>query len=163
MTTKMLFDYHYGTFDKVWDCVSGMATEAFVAESEYSLGSVRNHLVHCMNVDDRWLARLRLQQPPAVLDPSDYPDQATVRSEWIVIRERVLAYVGSIEDSELDETIPVDIPSRYSTPRHSARREILLHMVNHGTDHRSQILARMHELGANTIEQDLILHLWEKS
>ena len=163
MTIKLLFDYHYGMFDKVWDSVSGMATEAFVAESDYSMRSVRNHLVHCMNVDDRWLARLRLQKPPDLLTPSNYPDQATVRSEWNVIRGRVLTYVGGLEDAELDESIQVALPSRYSTPRQSTRREVLHHMVNHGTDHRAQILARLHELGARTIEQDLVLYLWEKT
>ena len=55
------------------------------------------------------------------------------------------------------------IAGRYSEPQRTGRREVLLHMVNHGTDHRAQILARLHELGAETVEQDLMLYLWESS
>ncbi|MYE25841.1 MAG: hypothetical protein F4X87_01220 [Chloroflexi bacterium] len=48
----------------------------------------------------------------------------------------------------------------YTEARRFRRWEILLHIANHGTDHRAQILARLDELGAETIEQDLILHWW---
>ena len=62
---QMLFDYHFGMYDRVWDCVMELSTEQFIEESDYSFRSVRNQLLHCMNVDDRGLSRLRLQTPPA--------------------------------------------------------------------------------------------------
>ena len=54
------------------------------------------------------------------------------------------------------------MPHRYPEPKQTTRREVLIHVVNHGTDHRAQILARLHELGAPTLEQDLMLYLWER-
>jgi hypothetical protein len=33
-------------------------------------------------------------------------------------------------------------------------------MVNHGTDHRAQILRVLHDFDAPTFDQDLIIHLW---
>ena len=33
---------------------------------------------------------------------------------------------------------------------------ILLHVVNHGTDHRAQILAMLQQVGGRTAEQDLL-------
>ncbi len=157
---KTLFDYHYGMFDSIWASVAQLTTAQFVEENDYSLCSVRNHLVHCMNVDDRWLARIQELRPPDVLDEYAFPDQASVRAEWDAIRERVLAYVNSLTDSKLEECVPIVITGRFTEPRPTNRREILLHMVNHGTDHRAQILARLHELGASTMEQDLILYVW---
>jgi uncharacterized damage-inducible protein DinB len=38
--------------------------------------------------------------------------------------------------------------------------QVLSHLVNHGTDHRAQVLRALHELGAPTFSQDLIHHLW---
>ncbi|MCY3781119.1 MAG: DinB family protein [Chloroflexi bacterium] len=159
-TISMLFDYHYGMFDMVWASVKQLTVDQFVEENDYSLLSVRNHLVHCMNVDDRWLARLQELRPPPILDECTYPDQASVRAEWDATRERVLDYVGSQDEGALEATISIELPTYYPTPRKSKRRDALLHMVNHGTDHRAQILARLHELGAPTMEQDLILYLW---
>ena len=158
---RALFDYHYATFDRVWQSIVGLTKEQFVEETAYSLGSVRSHMVHCMYVDDAWLARLQMQPPPSRLEATDYADQAAVRHHWDGVRESMLEYVSKVSEAELKQIIPIILPSRFSGARESARWEILLHVVNHGTDHRAQILARLHELGAATFEQDLILHLWD--
>ena len=162
-TVKTMFDYHYGMFEGVWACAAQLSEAQFVEDKGYSLGSVRNHLVHCMNVDDRWLARLQQKTLPEVLDEATFPDQASIRPEWDAVRERVLEYVLDLSPAELDASIPVAIAGRYIEPQQCRRWEVLLHMVNHGTDHRAQILARLHELGAQTVEQDLMLYLWEKA
>ena len=157
-----LFDYHYGLFDRIWDCVAELSAEQFVEEKGYSLGSIRNHLVHCANVDDRWLARLQGLTPPDA-DEADFPNQASARALWDDVRERVLGYVNSLDEAALDKIISVALAHRFPEPKHATRREVLLHVVNHGTDHRAQILARLDELGAATLEQDLILYLWDKA
>ncbi len=159
---RTIFAYHYGMFDSVWACAAQLSEAQFVADNGYSLGSVRNHLVHCMNVDDRWLARLQERTLPDVLDEATFPDQASIRPEWDAVRERVLAYVTGLSQAELAASVSVAISGRYSEPQQSRRRDILLHMVNHGTDHRAQILVRLHELGVPTLEQDLMLYLWER-
>ncbi len=160
---RTLFDYHYVMFDSVWGSVGQLTVDQFVEENGYSLGSVRNHLAHCMNVDDRWLARLRERATPDNLEFDRFSDRAAVKVKWGEIRNRVSDYVGSLTEAELNHTVSVGLPSRFREPKQYTRREILLHMVNHGTDHRAQILARLHELGAPTLEQDLVLFLWEKS
>ncbi len=40
--------------------------------------------------------------------------------------------------------------------------QVILHVVNHGTDHRAQVLRVLHDIGAPTFNQDLIIHLWQK-
>lgn len=159
---ETLLDYHYGVFEAVWVCVNRLNARQFVAESDYSLGSVRNHLVHCMNVDDRWIARLKGLAPPARLAPADFPDQAAARLKWERIQEGVLQSARSMTDVALNESIWVELPDRFPEARRFNRWEILLHIVNHGTDHRAQILLRLHQLSANTFEQDFILHLWRE-
>ncbi len=154
-----MFDYHYGMFEQVWQCVLDLTSAQFVAETDYSLGSVRNQLVHCLSVDNRWLARIQGQAPPPGLQESDYPDAQSLRGDWETISERVLRYVRGLTPADLDESVALHFPDRGGA-RHNTRWQILLHVVNHGTDHRAQILARLHELGAPTLEQDLILHLW---
>lgn len=159
---QTLFNYHYGMFEPVWDCATSLSAEQFIEESDYSLGSVRNHLVHCLNVDDRWLARLQGRVLPPVLEEADYPDQAVVRGMWDVVRIKVLNYVNNLTEADLSQMVQVELPGRYASPRPLPRWLYLTHVVNHGTDHRAQILARLHELGASTLEQDLVLYLWKE-
>jgi uncharacterized damage-inducible protein DinB len=39
--------------------------------------------------------------------------------------------------------------------------QVLLHVVNHGTDHRAQILRLLNELGLKTASQDYIFYVYE--
>ena len=160
-TIRMLFDYHYALFDRIWAIADQLTAEQFVAENDYSLGSVRNHLVHCMNVDERWLARIQGVVEPDLLNEEDFPDQAAARVYWDSVRERVLAYIETIDNDAAAEEVVINMPHRFAAPGRFTRGNLFLHVVNHGTDHRAQILARLHELGAGTLEQDILLHWWD--
>lgn len=158
---KTLFDYHFGMWDRVWDCVMELTDEQFVQESDYSWRSVRNHLVHAMSTDNRWLARIQNKSLPDRFEPMAFATQDIVRESWNIIRDEVLAYTNSLSQSDLQEMITINLAHRDGEYR-NLRWEILSHVVNHGTDHRAQILARLHELGAMTVEQDMILYLWSQ-
>lgn len=155
---RTLFDYHYASFDRIRNCAAALSQDQFVAGSSYSVGSVRNQLAHCLMVDIRWLARLN-RQPPPEMEYADFPDQATLWREWEEVQDQVMAYVRRLSPEELNEVVDLQFPDRGGL-RRSRRWQILVHMVNHGTDHRAQILALLAGFGAATFEQDLILHLW---
>ncbi len=157
---QILYDYHY-VWDKVWDCVLELSEEQFVAESDYSWRSVRNHLVHVMSTDNRWMARVIGNGVPARLEPIDCPNYDVLREKWNQIRDQTQTYIQSVSDLELQQTVKVTLPHRNIEFEHK-RWEILAHVVNHGTDHRAQVLARLHELGAMTVEQDMILYWWSQ-
>ncbi|MCY4021589.1 MAG: DinB family protein [Chloroflexi bacterium] len=158
---RTLVDYHYAAYDQVWSSVMDLSREQFVQEYDYSLGSVRNQLVHVMNVDDRWLSRLQNQQPTESLMFADFPDPQSVLQKWGSIRQSVQNYVFGLSLEQLEQTVELHFPLRGGR-RHNTRWQILLHVFNHGTDHRAQILALLHDLGGQTFEQDLILHLWSQ-
>ena len=156
---QTMFDYHYGMFEQIWRCVLKLNTKQFVAKTDYSVGSLRNQLVHCVSVDDRWLARLQGITPLPSYRPSDFRQPLMSYLNWKSLSLRMLSYVGGLTAADLDEVVDLHFPARGGAKR-NPRWQILLHVVNHGTDHRAQILARLHQLGAPTFEQDLILHLW---
>jgi uncharacterized damage-inducible protein DinB len=39
--------------------------------------------------------------------------------------------------------------------------QVLLHVVNHGTDHRAQVLRILHDFGAPTTAQDYIFYVYD--
>jgi uncharacterized damage-inducible protein DinB len=39
--------------------------------------------------------------------------------------------------------------------------QVLLHVANHGTDHRAQALRTLHDLGVETTSQDYIFYVYE--
>ena len=43
---QQMIDYHVTATRKVWDVIEPLGDELFVREHDYSIGSIRNHMVH---------------------------------------------------------------------------------------------------------------------
>jgi len=145
---RTLIDYNYALCDR-----TQLSDEQFVQEIDYSHGSIRNQMVHVAVVDARWVRGLQ-GDPDArtyTVDPADYPTRAAVRELWDASVHEVKAYVATLDDDALSRT-----PPGMGGPVW----QVLVHLANHGTDHRAQILRALHDFGAPTFDQDLILHLW---
>lgn len=152
---RALFDYHHALYERVWDSVEQLSDEQFTQEFEYSHGSIRDQLLHVATTDGRWLRGL--QEVPGArsyhLDPADYPTRARVREVWEQISQETRDYLSSLDDEALQR-----VPTGMGGPVWHG----LVHLVNHGTDHRAQILRALSDLDAPTFEQDLIFHLWSR-
>lgn len=155
-----LIAYNFWAHRRVWGCIEHLTDDQFVQDVGYSFGSVRNQVVHLINVDERWLARISGAELPDHIDPEAFPTRAAVRERWDMTEAKMRAYLATLRDADLSEVIEYDMPHRGGIKR-NARWQILVHVVNHGTDHRAQILAMLHQLGASTTEQDLMFYLWE--
>jgi uncharacterized damage-inducible protein DinB len=66
------------------------------------------------------------------------------------------AYLKDLKDDDLD-TQP--FMAQHKDP--TALWQILLHVANHGTGHRAQLLRILNELGIKTFEQNYIFYLRE--
>ena len=156
VSIRTLYDYHYGMYDRVWDCIMQLSDAQFVQEFDYSLRSVRNHMLHVLENDQRWVARLQGHALPDALAPIDYATRSAVRDELDKAASYVMNYVGKVDEGELARLVrfDFDLPTNkiYSSPV----CEVLLHVANHGTDHRSQVLRLLHDLGAPTLEHDFL-------
>jgi len=150
---RTYIEYHYAMTRRVWDSIAQISEEQFLADEAYSRGSIRNLMVHLANSDHRWLSGLKNLPDVGSLKFEDYPTRETARALFEQVAKDVSEYVATLTDAELEEH-----PSGMPGPRWQA----LLHMVNHGTDHRAIVLERLHALGAPTFDQDFILWLWSK-
>jgi uncharacterized damage-inducible protein DinB len=98
--------------------------------------------------------------PDRVLE-SDFTTKASTRARWEQVASAMLQFVGRLREDDLDRIIEYDMPHRGGWKR-NPMWQILVHVVNHGSDHRAQILPVLHRLGAPTLEQDLMIYLWER-
>lgn len=158
---KLLYRYNYWAFERLWECVMALSDEQFVQPIDYSTGSIRNHLVHVMSATRRWLDRLQGGALAPHLAFEDFPTRAAAKSRWDELKKETLAYVDALDANQLEAGVTWELPAR---GLHHTNRcwEVLLHVANHATDHRSQMLAMLHtQLHAPTIEQDLIFYLME--
>lgn len=157
---RTLFDYHYARLREVWASIDTLSEEQFITEVAYSHGSLRNQAVHLVDDDLSWLAFLQRESRPAHLRPQDFGTRAAVRAAYDVAEARVLDYVYRVEDVALSETYIWEPPPA-PRPQQISALQIMVHMVNHGTDHRAQMLRVLHDMGTPTFDQDLMAYLWQ--
>jgi uncharacterized damage-inducible protein DinB len=148
--------YHVAMSRSVWDSIDKISEAEFLADDPYSRGSIRNLMVHLSHTDLRWLTGLKnLPDPGTSMKRYEaYPDRVSVRGYWESVATELTGYVNGLDEATLSAQ-PDEIPG--------PRWEVLLHLVNHGTDHRSTVLQKLHQYGAPTFDQDFILWLAERN
>lgn len=148
---ETMLDYNYALNRRLWDSIMTLTDEQFTADVPYSHGSIRNHMLHLATVDGGWLRGL--QELPDARDyrhcPADFPTRQSVYSLCERTARDVMAFVASLDDDDLLYQ-PRGLPL--------ATWQTLLHLANHGTDHRAQVLRALCDMGAPTFDQDLMYY-----
>jgi uncharacterized damage-inducible protein DinB len=92
---------------------------------------------------------------PEPLDPTDFPDLESVRAYRDNVERKMRDYLAALRDDML-----LDKPLA-GEDKDLVVWQVLLHVVNHGTDHRAQLLRVLNDLGVETVAQDYIFFVYD--
>lgn len=126
-------------------------------DAPYSHGSVRDQIIHLMSVDDLWFSELQGIAPLEPLPAADFDDRENIRAHWDTIEQRMRTYLDELRDDTLSSK-PIEEPDE---DKDLKVWQVLLHVANHGTDHRAQILRLLNDLGIKTSSQDYIFYVYD--
>ena len=153
---RHFYDYHFTENRKLWDsCVSQLSQEQFTQHVDYSRGSVRDQILHLISCDDTWFSGLRGVEIPEDLNPADFHDRESIRAHWDNVEQTMRDYLAELRDDMLFDK-PLD-----GEDKDLILWQVLLHVANHGTDHRAQLLRLLNDLGVETTYQDYIFYAYE--
>lgn len=153
---RHFYDYHFFENRKTWDnYVSQLSDEQFVQVVNYSHGSVCNQINHLIDVDEAWFSGLRGVVPPEADDAVDLTDRQLIRARWDNVEQDMRGYLATLRDDML-----LDKPFGDEEDKDLILWQVLLQVVNHGTDHRAQILRLLNDLGVETTWQDYIFYVY---
>ncbi|MFW5943392.1 MAG: DinB family protein [Chloroflexota bacterium] len=155
---RHFYEYHFSENRKIWDSfVAPLSDEQFTQEVNYSHGSVRDQIVHLMDTDEAWFCALRGVDGPEPPDPAAFDGRESIRQHWDNVEQDMRDYLAELRDDMLFEK-PLD--GRGSD---LFLWQVLLHVANHGTDHRAQLLRVLKDLGVETAPQDYIFYVLNNS
>lgn len=154
---RHFYDYHFSENRKIWDtCIMSLSQEQFTQHVGYSVGSVRNQIVHLMSVDDTWFSGLRGIDIPESLNPASFEDREIIRAHWDKVEQTMRDYLAELRDDMLFER-----PFPDGEDENLIVWQVLLHVANHATDHRAQLLRLLNDLGIKTVSQDYVFYVYD--
>ena len=153
---RHFYEYHFTENRSTWEnYVTQLSYEQFTQDVDYSHGSVRDQIFHLISVDDIWFSDLRDEEFPEPLNPVDFPDYDSIRKYWDEVEQNMRTYLAELRDDMLS-TKPLS-----GEDKDLRLWQVLLHVANHGTDHRAQILRLLNDLGVQTTSQDYIFFTYD--
>lgn len=153
---RAFYEYHFSENRKTWDrYVMALTQEQFEQEVPYSHGSIRNHVVHQINVESAWFTGLRGLDPDKRRRLEGTNDRGEIRTFWDEVEAMQRAYLDGLTDEVLNgRAFPDEEGDTVLT------WQVLLHVANHATDHRAQMLRVMHDMGVDTQGQDYVFFFY---
>lgn len=156
-----LFDYNYWATARVLNSAAHLSEGQFTAPARLSHGSVRGTLAHTLATEIVW--RLRCQEgisPVALPGESEFPTLELLRSRWAKEEQAMRSYLNALTDEVINQ------PIHYKTTKGIAQEtilwHILAHVVNHGTQFRSEAAVVLSEYGHSPGDLDLIAYVREQ-
>ena len=154
---RQFYDYHFNANRMIWNLyIAALSDQQFAEETGYSHGSIRNQVVHLMSVDDSWFCELR-GEIPEPFDPAQFEKRDALRAHWDAVEQSMRDYLAELRDDMLF-TKPIVLEE----DKDLIVWQVLLHVVNHGTDHRAQILRLLSDMGFDKgWPQDFMFYVYD--
>jgi uncharacterized damage-inducible protein DinB len=153
--TRTLFAYDAWANARVLDTAAKLDEADLDAVPLAGLASLRTILVHTVSSLWVWCSRLQGVSPSAHLDLADFPTLETIRKRF----EHEATAMGGVL-AQLDEATlaqPLHYHTLNGTAQTTPRWQILAHVANHGTQHRSEVAALLTGLGHSPGDLDMIV------
>lgn len=157
---QLLFQYNQWANARILNAASGVTLEQFLAPASYPHGGLRSTLTHALSAEWVWRKRWEGDTPSGHLKPDEFPTFAALHSRWLEEENLLMKFVHAQTDDDLNEAF------QYATLDGQARENVLwhamTHVVNHGTQHRSEAAAMLTDMGRSPGDVDMILFLRER-
>ncbi len=155
----LLYRYNQWANAKILNTAAQVTQEQYLAPTTFPHGSLCGTLVHAMFAEWIWRQRWTGTSPTFRLKAEDYPTVEALRARWSEEEEQLMDFVDRLTDERLEGAI------HYMNTSGKAYTKILwqlmAHLVNHGTQHRSEAAAILTDLDHSPGDIDLITFLIE--
>jgi uncharacterized damage-inducible protein DinB len=140
-----------------------LAAAGKVSEDQYttpaSNWSLRGTLVHILDAMWWWRSACQGTVTREELTEANLPTLDALKRRWQTEEQEMQAYLGRLSDEDLNDI--VRYPLETGTVRERVLWHCLLHLVNHGTQHRSEAAVFLTNYGQSPGGLDFTLFLNE--
>lgn len=154
---KLMFEYNYWTNKRILEMADKLPPEQLTAPTKFSFKTLHGTLVHLLDTEYGWRVLCATGKDTDVWKPEDFPDLASIRTRWDEEEAKMRDYLNRLSDADLQGTI--SYPLSDGGIRTRVLWHCLYHLVNHGTQHRSECAAMLTDFGQSPGDIDFTYFL----
>ncbi len=157
-----LFAYNEWANGRILAAVEGLSEAQYTAAVPgLSHGSVRATLVHALAAERIWRQRcLACESPASLLREADLPAFDALRARWAEEAAALRDGLAGLTDEALAASL--DYRTTSGEPMRETLWRLLVHVVNHGTQHRAEAAVALTAFGRSPGDVDLIIYLRQR-
>lgn len=155
----LLYQYNQWANAKILDAAAKVSSEQFLSPADFPHGGLRGTLVHLLFAEWIWRHRWEGTSPAARLKPEDFPTFASLRSRWADEEKLLMAFAEDVDDGLLNSHFFYHATD--GTPYERVLWHTMMHLVNHGTQHRTEAAALLTGFGHSPGDIDFVYFLNE--
>jgi uncharacterized damage-inducible protein DinB/quinol monooxygenase YgiN len=144
-----LYRYTEWANERIVACLRPLPMEALTRDLGGSFSTLRRTLAHMVVAEWIWLERWLGSQPAAT--PGWQPDAelATLESQLLAVEERRRPWLAGLDDAALARSQRITF--RDGSSDTFVLADMLLHVANHATFHRGQLVGMLRQVGATDL------------
>lgn len=149
-----LYNYNQWANGRILGAAANLTTEQFLAPASYPHGGLRGTLVHTLFAEWIWRNRWEGNSPTSRIKPEEFPTFGSLRTRWMEEEKLLLAFVDVLTDEKLNATFTYK--NTRGEPFEQVLWKAMMHVVNHGTQHRAEAAAMLTDFGCSPGDVDMI-------
>jgi len=154
-----LYKYNQWANAKILNAAANVTQEEYLAPASFPHGGLRGTLVHALFAEWIWRKRWEGTSPDYRLKPEEFPTFDSLCTRWAEEEKQLMDFVDGLTDERLNNTF--NYMNTSGKPFTRILWQAMAHLVNHGTQHRSEAAAILTQLGHSPGDIDLISFLIE--
>ncbi len=153
-TFHELYRYNYWARDRQLAACAALTEEEFKRPMGNSFSSLRDTLVHLLQVEWIWLERWNQRAPKVWPSDAELTGLEKIGERWQAIERAMWEFLGRVSEPELRREMPyVNFQGQTWT---YALWRMMLHVLNHQSYHRGQVTTLLRQLGKEAPRVDYL-------
>jgi len=156
---QLIYDYNYWASAKILAASGKVTQEQFLAPADFPFGGLRGTLLHIVDAEYGWRDLFETNKFGEDLKTEDFPTLRSLEEKFHAEEKSLREYLNRLKDEDMAGHV------KYTTGEGVLRDRILwhclVHVVNHGTQHRSEAAALLTTYGSSPGDLDFTVFLNE--
>ena len=154
---RTMYEYNRWGTSRLLAKAEEVTSDQWLAPGTAGHGSMRDTFIHVLNAQRGWLSWWDGTNPTGApgqpLKAEDLKDVAAVRAEWEKIEGKTRAFVSKVDETTLARVYSRKRPDGFTQTL--PLWQMMLHVANHGTQHRSEVAAMLTAAGLSPGNMDM--------